>query len=144
MGECFRFIALSVLLSLVAALKTDSAVAQNFDEWTRQKKTQVRYLVKQIGGLKIYAQLAHRGYVIVEAGLKTITNIKEGNLRLHTERFASTSRVNPLIKKIFSRYKGPCTNAVNALLSDDHFDLNDDERIARLRKTIVNCNTHQP
>ena len=63
-----------------------------------QKKTQTKYLLQQIAKLQIYLGYAKKGYNIVNKGLSTISQIKEGDFKLHTAFFTSLEIVNPRIK----------------------------------------------
>jgi len=72
--------------------------AQNWQEWTQQKKTQIKYLVNQIAAYQVYATYVEKGYAIAKKGLTTIQNIKKGDFSLHDEYFTSLKNVNPKIK----------------------------------------------
>lgn len=71
--------------------------AQAFNEWFRQKKTQKKYLIKQIAALKIYLKAVKKGYSIAKEGLTIIGDIKDGDLNLHTAYFRSLETVNPVV-----------------------------------------------
>lgn len=71
--------------------------AQNWAEWTQQKKTQRKYLVQQIAGLKVYLDYAEKGYRVAQEGLTTVGKIKRGDFALHDGFFASLKAVNPKI-----------------------------------------------
>jgi len=71
--------------------------AQNFDEWVRQKRTQIRYLVNQIAALQIYIELGQEGYSIYRDGLQLIGDIKDGEFNLHKDYFASLSAIHPKV-----------------------------------------------
>ena len=73
--------------------------AQNSDEWMKQKKTQIKYLLQQIAALKVYIEYAQKGYEIVGDGLNVIGKIKKGDFKLHDEYFTSLRSVNPNIRK---------------------------------------------
>ncbi len=75
-----------------------SLQAQTFSEWFRQRKTQIRYLVNQIGALQIYIEFARKGYEIADAGLTTIGHIKNGDFNLHRDFFGAMERVPPAIR----------------------------------------------
>jgi hypothetical protein len=77
---------------------TVSVRAQTWAEWFDQKKTQIEYLVNQIGALEVYAGSLEKGYDITHSGLTAIHNIKKGDFSLHTEYFNSLSQVSPQIK----------------------------------------------
>ena len=81
---------------LMASLQMN---AQTWSEWFRQKKTQKRYLLQQIAALKVYIDYAQKGYQIVNKGLVTIRNIKNGDFNIHQEFFNSLKTVNPVIKQ---------------------------------------------
>lgn len=73
--------------------------AQNWEEWTQQKKTQKKYLMQQIAALQVYIGYVKKGYDVTNNGLTTIRNIKNGDLNLHRDFFGSLKQVNPRIKK---------------------------------------------
>jgi hypothetical protein len=72
--------------------------AQTFAEWFQQRKTQIRYLVNQIGALQIYIEFARKGYEIADAGLQTIGNIKDGDFKLHRDFFRALEQVSPSVR----------------------------------------------
>lgn len=88
-----RIVVMTIVLSGV--LQTN---AQTFDEWFHQKKTQIKYLVQQITANEIYLACLQKGYNIAESGLKTISDIKKGDFKLHRDFFNSLKTVNPQIK----------------------------------------------
>lgn len=73
--------------------------AQTFDEWFRQNKTQRKYLLQQIAALRTYGSYLAKGYRIVQSGLHTIENIKQGDFHLHNVYFNSFKTVNPNIQR---------------------------------------------
>jgi hypothetical protein len=83
---------------LIASLIAGAASAQNADEWLRQQKTQIKYLVQQIASLQAYALVAEKGYNIAKTGLNAISNIKKGDFSLHSDYFSSLKKVNPNVK----------------------------------------------
>ncbi len=72
--------------------------AQLWKEWFRQKKTQIEYLVNQIGALQVYIELGQKGYKIVDEGLTAINNIKTGDFNLHNDFFNALKSINPKIR----------------------------------------------
>jgi hypothetical protein len=72
--------------------------AQTFDEWFRQKKTQIKYLLQQIAANQIYIDYLQKGYKIARGGLTTINDIKHGDFNLHYAFFDSLKHVNPKIR----------------------------------------------
>jgi len=75
--------------------------AQNYNEIFRQKKTQEKYLLKQIAYLKLYADQAWKGYKLVSGGLETIGGFTSGEFRLHEAFISARSTVSSLVRKDF-------------------------------------------
>ena len=73
-------IRLSVFLFVVLP---GSAVAQAFDEWFQQDKTQIRYLEEQVMALKEFGHLLDKGYGIATKGLWEIDDTKRADFRQH-------------------------------------------------------------
>ncbi len=73
--------------------------AQTFDEWFKQRKTQEKYLLQQIGGLQLYISYVKEGYKIAGRGLNMIDDAKHGEFNLHHQFNQSLMRINPRIKK---------------------------------------------
>lgn len=71
-----------------------SVQAQTFKEWFRQKKTQKEYLIQQIAALKVYLKHLKKGYDIVQKGLTTVGDIKQGKFGLDIEYLESLRNVN--------------------------------------------------
>lgn len=69
--------------------------AQSFSEWFRQKKTQEKYLIQQIAGLRVYAGYMKKGYDVFDKGSKTISKIKEGDFNMHDVFFSKRIKLNP-------------------------------------------------
>jgi hypothetical protein len=72
--------------------------AQTWAEWTRQKKTQRKYLAQQIVALQVYFDYTKIGYHIADKGLRLIQSGKKGDFDLHQTYFNSLQVVNPKIK----------------------------------------------
>lgn len=72
--------------------------AQTFNEWFKQKKTQIQYLAEQIAALQVYSESLQKGYDITNTGLKFIHGVKKGDFDLHQLYFASLKKVNPQVK----------------------------------------------
>lgn len=87
-----------LIMFCILLLSQFSVRGQNWDEWFKQKKTQRKYLLRQIAGLKVYLGYLKEGYDIAQKGLTTIENIKEGNFNLHRDFFGSLKQVNPAIR----------------------------------------------
>lgn len=71
---------------------------QTFNEWFRQKETQIQYLIDQIATLQLYGQTLEKGYQITYTGLKIVDGIKKGDFDLHQLHFTSLKKVNPKVK----------------------------------------------
>ncbi len=83
----------------IALLFTGALAAQTSAEWLSQKKTQKKYLVQQIAALSVYSGYLSKGYNLIKSGLNTIQKIKSDDANLHTNYFASLSKLNPKLKK---------------------------------------------
>ena len=86
------------ILTIFLLVIASCVQAQNWQEWTQQKKTQIKYLVSQIAAYQVYATYVEKGYAIAKNGLTAIQNIKKGDFSLHDEYFTSLKNVNPKIK----------------------------------------------
>lgn len=86
-----------LIVIIMGLILSTSAPAQTWNEWFKQKKTQKKYLVKQIALLRVYLGYLKKGYEIADKGLTTIHNIKNGDLNLHRDFFGSLNNVNPHI-----------------------------------------------
>src|SRR6185312_9537544 len=87
-----------LLLIIMICFSTSRVKSQTFDEWFKQKKTQIEYLVEQIAALDVYRQSLEKGYDITSTGLKFIHRIKKGDFDLHELYFSSLKKVNPQVK----------------------------------------------
>jgi len=86
------------ILTILLAIITQGVHAQTWEEWTQQKKTQIKYLEGQIAALQAYLSYAEKGYAIAKAGLTAIHDIKNGDIALHKQYFTSLKKVNPKIR----------------------------------------------
>ncbi len=93
------------LLITLFVLSIGFCQAQTYDEWFRQKKTAIQYLMSQLAAFQTYIGYAEKGYSIVKSGLTTIKDIKHGDFTLHNDFFNSLSIINPAIKK-YSKVAG--------------------------------------
>ena len=87
-----------IMILITGMILSTAAPAQTWNEWFKQKKTQKKYLVKQITLLRVYLGYLKKGYEIADKGLTTIHNIKNGDFNLHRDFFGSLKNVNPHIK----------------------------------------------
>ena len=72
--------------------------AQTFDEWFKQKETQINYLVEQIGAIKAYDEVINKGYDIAHNGLTNVFTSKERDYQQHSSYFLSLWKVKANIK----------------------------------------------
>ena len=86
------------ILLIVAMVISYASMGQNTQEWTRQKKTQIKYLLQQIAANKVYIEYVEKGYNIARKGLQTVHDIKKGDFNLSFDFFESQKNVNPKIK----------------------------------------------
>ena len=85
---------MAICLLFVSSL----SFGQTYTEIFRQKKTQEKYLLKQLTYLKLYAGYLKKGYDVVSDGVGTIKGFTSGEFGLHEAFFGSLALVNPLIK----------------------------------------------
>ena len=88
-----RMISMLLVMAIIA-----KANSQTWEEWTQQKKTQIKYLVQQIAGFQTYLGYVKQGYEIAQKGIATVQHIKQGEWNLHKDFFGSLEIINPLIK----------------------------------------------
>ncbi|MVT07700.1 hypothetical protein [Chitinophaga tropicalis] len=119
-----------ITVILLVTVSVQQAGAQTFNEWFKQKKTQIRYLVEQIGQLQLYLGYVKKGYNIAQGGLSTISNIRNGEWDLHKDFFGSLKIVNPRIRdygkiaQIISNQQyvvRACSNAFKQAKSSEQF-----------------------
>lgn len=87
-----------VAMMVMFVTSLSMAHAQTFNEWFKQKKTQLEYLVDQIAALKAYGSVVNRGYEIAGDGLASIFYNKDGDYRQHSDYFISLRSVKRGIK----------------------------------------------
>ena len=88
----------TILFLIVLFGSIVSLYAQTYDEWFRQKKTQLTYLAQQIAAYQVYADYLNKGYDIAKQGLTAISDLKNGEFNLHQAFFSSFSKINPAIQ----------------------------------------------
>lgn len=89
-----NYIALLFIIMSIGA----HAQSPNWNEWFRQKKTQRKYLLQQIAALKVYLEYLKKGYEIVDKGLTTIGDIKNGTFNLDKDYLNSLKQVSSVVK----------------------------------------------
>ncbi len=97
------------LLSLLLIVGVHTSYGQTWNEWFRQKKTQIQYLVKQIAALKVYTDYLEKGYNIAKDGTNLINDIKHGDFNLHNNYFTSLKSVSSSVRNY---------SKVSAIVSD--------------------------
>lgn len=98
----------SLIVAVVMVLITNMVKAQTFDEWFKQKETQIKYLIEQIAALEAYGEVVNRGYDIAHNGLTNVFGSKEADYKQHNSYFLSLWKVKPEIRnysKVFSVYQ---------------------------------------
>ncbi|TKC04338.1 hypothetical protein [Pedobacter frigoris] len=120
MGSKIKILVLAVCLAFVSSL----SFGQTYAEFFRQKKTQEKYLLKQLAYLKLYAGYLKKGYDVVSDGLGTIKGFTSGEFGLHEAFFGSLALVNPLIKNDYrvleiASMQGKISKAFNLMLRLD-------------------------
>lgn len=90
-----RFLTLLLLIQTVTA---STSKAQTWDEWFRQKKTQLDYLAKQIAELQAYGGFLKQGYAISQHGLGAVKNWASSEFALHSDYYHSLKEVGPALK----------------------------------------------
>ncbi|MDQ8051925.1 MAG: hypothetical protein REI78_02815 [Pedobacter sp.] len=80
-------------------LSAAPAQAQNYNEIFRQKRTQERYLIKQLAYLRLYAGQLKKGYDVVSGGLETVRGFTSGEFKLHEAFLNGLSAVSSLVRK---------------------------------------------
>lgn len=90
-----KVIVLAVMILIGGA---SHAFGQSFSEWFRQKKTQKKYLVKQIVALNFYAGNIKKGYDIASGGLEMVRGFTSGEFNLHNTFISSLKNVSPAVR----------------------------------------------
>lgn len=122
-----------ILIVMVLLINACCVSAQTFEEWFKQKETQIRYLVEQIGALKAYGEVINKGYDIAHNGLTNVFNNKEGDYRQHSNYFLSLWKVKTSVKsysKVLSTFsiKADIEKQYRLIKSSTTGFLNDKER----------------
>ncbi len=97
------------ILVIFGCSLTVTLYSQNLQEWTKQKKTQIKYLVQQIAALEVYTSYSRKGMNIVNTGTQAITDLKQGDFFMHNNYFESLKNINPTITS-YSKVASIITN----------------------------------
>lgn len=92
--ETVRNMVFILIVFLLAGNTNLFAQSTLWKETFQQKKTQREYLLKQIAQLQIYIGYVKKGYEVVNRGLTTIENVKNGDFNLHRDFFSGLKNVN--------------------------------------------------
>jgi hypothetical protein len=101
MGSSIRFLVWWVLVGLALSFGAVSVQAQTAAEFLRQKKTQEKYLLKQLAYLQLYGSEIRKGYELAKDGLNTISGFTSGEFKLHEAFFDALAVVSPMVRKDF-------------------------------------------
>jgi hypothetical protein len=66
-------------------------------EWTKQKKLQTSYKLKQIVALSAYLEVAKKGYEVARVGWNLVGDIQDGEFSLHKDYFGSLKAIHPIV-----------------------------------------------
>jgi hypothetical protein len=80
-----------------------STQAQGVSTFFSQSETRLKYYAEQIATLQGYIADAEKGYKIVESGLQTVDQIKNGEFNLHNAFYTALKTVSPTVKNIAAR-----------------------------------------
>ncbi len=94
---------ITVILILSAFLFEARLSAQTWNELFRQKETQKKYLLLQVGALKIQSGLLNEAGQIAEFGLNAIGTWRNLEKGLHEDFFISFKRLGPLSNRALEK-----------------------------------------
>ena len=101
MESRIKYLAIFLLIGLCLGLGFVSCKAQTTAEFLRQKKTQEKYLLKQLAYLELYGSELRKGYRLAKEGWGTIKGFTDGEFKLHEAFFDALSTVSTVVKKDF-------------------------------------------
>jgi len=101
MESRIKYLAIFLLFSWGLGLGAASCKAQTAAEFLRQKKTQEKYLLKQLAYLELYCSELRKGYQLAKEGWGTIKGFTDGEFKLHEAFFDALSTVSTVVKKDF-------------------------------------------
>lgn len=87
-----------IILLIALLMGMGVSHAQTWDEWFRQRKTQIKYLLQQIAVLQTHLEYLRKGYKIAKAGTDLIRDIKQGDFHLHNGYFTSLKTIPAAIE----------------------------------------------
>jgi hypothetical protein len=135
----------TTIILLLALLSSSMVNAQFLGGFFSQKNENRKRLAEQIAALQVYKEYLQKGYNIANTGLKTINNIKNGDLGLHQNFFNALKHVNPSLKK-YSKVSDLIDLNIQALshikrirsmLRGNEFTQNDNQYINQVLQNIL-------
>jgi hypothetical protein len=87
----------SMVVLLLFLVFASGVSVQTAEEFFDQKKTQKKYLLKQIAALKVYSGYLQKGYAITTAATEAISKKKSGENNFHALFFNSLAKVSPQV-----------------------------------------------
>lgn len=111
-------------------LLSAQAEAQTAEEWLRQKETARKYSLAQLAALQARLGVVKKGYAVIQAGLETIREIKEGDFQQHQAFFTSLKSTNPAIQK------GSLVGTAATLLLEQVQDIKETRRLLTTRRHL--------
>ncbi len=131
---------------LFLMLITGVTKAQTWEEFSKQKETQKKYLLQQLAALKVYAGYLKTGYTVVTNGLNSIKGFTKAELNLHDTFFKSKRIVNPavinpgMLDDIYL-YQRSILKRFNFILSNNSFQQRDKEYLKGVYLNVCDeCN----
>lgn len=117
--------------------------AQTAAEFLRQKKTQEKYLLKQLAYLELYGSEVRKGYELAKAGLETISGFTNGEFKLHEAFFNALARASSVVKEDFrvgeiASMQLSIRSRFRALVGSSAFPQAIKSYIEEVRKTVIN------
>ncbi|RZK43355.1 MAG: hypothetical protein EOO90_03595 [Pedobacter sp.] len=82
-------------------LGVGSVQAQTGAEFLRQKKTQEKYLLKQLAYLELYGSELRKGYKLAKEGLGVISDFTSWEFKLHEKFFDALATVSSVVRRDF-------------------------------------------
>lgn len=119
-----------------------SVKAQTAAEFLRQKKTQEKYLIKQLAYLELYSSEIRKGYELAKEGLGTIKGFTNGEFKLHEAFFDALATVSSVVRKDFrvveiAKMQVNIRSSLGALVESSALPQALKEYIREVQKTVI-------
>lgn len=129
-------------LLLLLVMMAGSAQGQTWNEFFRQKKTQRRYLARQIAALKLYGDCLEKGYEIARGGLSLVRDVTGGEFSLHKDYFSSLGAISPAVKQssdilAIIALQRDIVGTLKAASGSDYLHPSDKEFIDNVREALL-------